>query len=233
MQSSGYPALGNSAWRHWASLGIPPPCPGGIPVTIPSDSQGHFGHRCPICQGYWRSGPWPNACPYCAERAEGFQFMSQAQLDYVRHYCAVFAQGIETVENGDVLIDMDAVAAAAGKDGPKPPFYVAEQSQQHKFRCSACGEFNDVLGRFAYCSSCATRNDLQAFSRERCTRHSREPEGWTRASRSGQEHSQRVRFVRRAVCKAIGRASPNDSRKGVSTKQAALSQSSTMFTKHF
>ena len=35
-----------------------------------------------------------------------------------------------------------------GKQGEKPAFYVSEQSQQRKFTCVACEEFNDVLGRF-------------------------------------------------------------------------------------
>lgn len=56
---------------------------------------------------------------------------------------------------------MDAVADAVGKESEKPPFYYSEESQQNKFNCAACGELNDVLGRFAYCSSCATRNDIQ------------------------------------------------------------------------
>ena len=58
---------------------------------------------------------------------------------------------------------MDVVANAVGKEGEKPAFYVSEQSQQRKFTCVACGEFNDVLGRFGYCSRCGTRNDLQDF----------------------------------------------------------------------
>ena len=52
---------------------------------------------------------------------------------------------------------------AAGKGGEKPSFYASEESQQHKFNCVACGEFNDILGRFGYCSSCGTRNDLAIF----------------------------------------------------------------------
>lgn len=56
---------------------------------------------------------------------------------------------------------MDAVADAVGKDSKKPPFYNTEESQQNKFTCSSCGEFNDVPGTFAYCSVCGTRNDLQ------------------------------------------------------------------------
>jgi len=56
---------------------------------------------------------------------------------------------------------MDAVAEAIGKDTEKPPFYYTEESQQNQFTCAECGEFNDILGKFGYCSSCGTRNDLQ------------------------------------------------------------------------
>jgi hypothetical protein len=61
---------------------------------------------------------------------------------------------------------MDAVADAAGSAAEKPPFYYAEQSQQNKFDCSACGSFNDILGVFGYCSRCRTRNDLQELSQK-------------------------------------------------------------------
>jgi hypothetical protein len=56
---------------------------------------------------------------------------------------------------------MDAVADAAGKETPKPPFYYAEVTQQKKFTCRACGAFHDILGKFCFCSRCGTRNDLQ------------------------------------------------------------------------
>ena len=142
----------------------PPPVPGCLPVLITCDSQGKFGHHCPACESYWRSGPWPNLCPYCRMEAEDYQFLSEAQLRYVQHYCSTLITGMQTIENGDVKIDMDAVADAAGSDGPKPAFFVAEQSQQRKFTCVACEEYNDILGRFGYCSSCGTRNDLQDFT---------------------------------------------------------------------
>jgi len=72
-------------------------------------------------------------------------------------------EALSSGEDREVVIDMDVVAAAVGKEGEKPPFYVSEQSQQRKFTCGACGEFNDILGRFGHCSSCATRNDLADF----------------------------------------------------------------------
>ncbi|MFZ5635374.1 MAG: hypothetical protein ACOY82_02185 [Pseudomonadota bacterium] len=142
-----------------------PPVPNCIPVIIGSDSTGHFGHNCPKCEGYWRSGAWASVCPYCGFRAARHEFLSQAQCRYVTHYCDVLA-GALAGEDGEVNIDMDAVADAVGKEGDKPSFYVSEQSQQRKFKCKACGEFNDILGRFGYCASCGTRNDLADFEGE-------------------------------------------------------------------
>jgi hypothetical protein len=66
--------------------------------------------------------------------------------------------------DGDYVIDMDAVADAAGNNAEKPPFYYAEESQQNKFKCSACGGYNDILGVYGYCSRCGTRNDFQELS---------------------------------------------------------------------
>ena len=42
----------------------------------------------------------------------------------------------------------------------KPDFYYSEESQQKKFDCEACGGVNDIIGKFCYCSTCGTRNDL-------------------------------------------------------------------------
>ena len=145
---------------------VPPSLPGCFPVLIASDSQGRFGHNCPRCNGYWRSGPWPTVCPYCATTAPSHQFLSEAQLRYVRHYCEVLREALDCGEDGEIVIDMDVVAEAVGKEAEKPTFYVSEQSQQRKFTCQACGEFNDILGRFGYCSRCGTRNDLSDFEEQ-------------------------------------------------------------------
>lgn len=145
---------------------VQPPIPGCYPVLICSDSHGYFGHRCPRCKGYWRSGHAPQVCPYCAAQAEPYQFMSDAQTRYVSHYCEVLTEALNAKTSGDVVIDMDEVADAAQRDGEKPAFYVSEEKQQHSFKCSACDEFNDVLGRFAHCSLCGTRNDAAVFADE-------------------------------------------------------------------
>jgi len=138
-----------------------PPPPGFFPVHIASDSEGRFGHQCPVCNQYWRSDAWPTTCPYCRLRAHGLEFFTDAQKRYVQQYCQKLRKALAAPEDGDHVIDMDAVADAAGSSAEKPPFYYAEESQQNKFECRACGAFNDILGTFGYCASCATRNDLQ------------------------------------------------------------------------
>lgn len=155
--------VGEGQFGGIGQLRNPPPIPGCFPVWIASDSQGKFGHNCPHCKGYWRSGPWPNVCPYCATMAPGYQFLSEAQQRYVHHYCKVLSEALSSVVDSEVVIDMDEVADAVGKEGERPAFYISEQSQQRKFTCGACDEFNDILGRFGYCSLCGTRNDLAEF----------------------------------------------------------------------
>lgn len=142
----------------------PPPVPGALMVIIGSDSEGRYGHECPACKGYWRSEGFPALCPYCAFRAPTFQFLTDAQHNYVEHYVDLLLQALNAPEQGSYIIDLDAVADAAGKDCEKPPFYYVEERQQKRFSCKACGRFNDVLGTYVYCSSCGTRNDYDELT---------------------------------------------------------------------
>jgi Zn finger protein HypA/HybF involved in hydrogenase expression len=144
----------------------PPSIPGCFPVMIMSDSQGKFGHNCPACRGYWRSDAIPLICPYCAHEDSSQNFLSDAQRRYVHHYARLFDEGVHQDGDTEYVIDMDAVADASGKEGEKPAFYVSDVSQQHQFTCTACDQFNDVLGHFAFCSSCGTRNDRDVFENE-------------------------------------------------------------------
>lgn len=140
----------------------PPPIPGCYPVFIASDSEGMFGCSCPACNGYWRISGEGLHCPYCGIHAERHHFLTEAQRHYVAQYCELMNAAQEG-EDGNHVIDMDAVADATGKDVKKPPFYYAEESQQTKFICEACGQVSDILGSYGYCSACNTRNDLQQF----------------------------------------------------------------------
>jgi hypothetical protein len=78
----------------------------------------------------------------------------------VANYCERLNQALETGEAGVHVIDIDAVADSIGNGHARPPFYHAEERQQNLFVCTACGARTDVLGRYAYCGTCGTRNDL-------------------------------------------------------------------------
>jgi hypothetical protein len=62
----------------------------------------------------------------------------------------------------EIVIDMDAIAGL-GADQPKPEYYYTSESQQTRYKCEHCGEFNDIRGRYGYCASCARRNNLQSM----------------------------------------------------------------------
>ncbi|HET7251769.1 MAG TPA: hypothetical protein VFI79_18140 [Gemmatimonadales bacterium] len=145
----------------------PPPFAGCHSVFLSSDSTGLFGRQCRECSGYWRS-EWGNrVCPYCgAHWPADYMLLTEAQQHYVAQYCAKIREVYADPKPGDYVIDMDAVADAVGSVSPKPPFYYAEERQQNEFKCEACGEASDVLGRYAYCSSCGTRNGVQELSVE-------------------------------------------------------------------
>ncbi|WP_152427042.1 hypothetical protein [Paramagnetospirillum caucaseum] len=140
----------------------PPPVPGSFPLIIASDSEGRFGHRCESCGEYWRSSgapsAWPLTCPYCGLRAPTHAFLTLGQRAYVSEFCELIESAVNAGESA--TIDMDALADKVGEDTERPRFYYSEVSQQNQFICGACGAWNDVLGRYAYCSSCGTRNDV-------------------------------------------------------------------------
>jgi hypothetical protein len=77
-------------------------------------------------------------------------------------------KAINAPEDGEHIVDLDAVSDAVS-NLEKPPFYYAEKSQQNKFECRDCGNTVDILGRFGYCSLCGTRNDLQELESKTLT----------------------------------------------------------------
>jgi hypothetical protein len=143
-----------------------PAIPGGCyPVFIGSDNEGLFGRHCPGCNGYWRGQVRTTQfSPYCGLRAGLVDFLTPGQVSYVAQFCAKITEALNSDTDGEYIVDMDLVADAVGKDAEKPAFYYAEESQQNKFTCNACGTFHDILGRFGYCSVCGTRNDLHELA---------------------------------------------------------------------
>ena len=151
--------------KPWSS----PPIPNCYLVFIASDSEGMFGQQCPACNNYWRTRSLSTTCPYCGEKKDNYEFLTEAQQRYVFQYCQALNDALESGEDGDYTIDMDAVADAVGKIGTKPPFYYSEETQQNKFTCEQCGNLNDILGKYGYCSLCGTRNDLQELKKTMST----------------------------------------------------------------
>jgi hypothetical protein len=84
----------------------------------------------------------------------------RSAIAYIQQCVGLFTKAINAPEDAEYVINLDAVPDAVGAL-EKPAFYYAEESQQNKFEWNACGHIIDVLGRFCYCSSCGTRNDLQ------------------------------------------------------------------------
>jgi hypothetical protein len=153
-------------------IGTPfkPPQPEGTYVNfITSDKTGFFGHLCPECGGYWRSSgiaAWTTTCPYCGVRDYFHNFLTEGQRKYVSACCEEIEAALRSPSDGEFVVDMDAVADAAGKDIEKPQFYYADTSQQNRYYCQACNSFNDILGKYGYCASCGTHNGFQELSKE-------------------------------------------------------------------
>lgn len=145
----------------------PPPVPRCISVMIASDTDGYFGYECKGCNGYWRSrsapSHWQVTCPYCGCRDDSHHFVTEGQTKYIQEFCRLVERALRDSNDGDHVIDMDAISDAVGKGAEKPQFYYSEERQQNNFACSACGCKSDILGKFGYCPSCGTRNDLNHF----------------------------------------------------------------------
>ncbi|MGH7147014.1 MAG: hypothetical protein ACREIJ_03835 [Nitrospiraceae bacterium] len=148
----------------------PAPLPNCLPIFIGSDSLGMYGHQCTKCKGYWRSrgapSRWRMTCPYCGLRAECHAFVTDGQRKYIRACVDLALRAMESDHDGEHLIDMDQVADAVGKEGLKPEFYYAEETQQNQYTCFTCGDVNDILGRYGYCSTCGTHNGLSELEKE-------------------------------------------------------------------
>ena len=139
----------------------PPPHPSCLPVFLASDSEGYFGHECPNCGKYWRSGTLVRVCPYCRAQGEASDFLTPAHLAYIRHYARTLFNGVKATQPGQsnqVTIDMDAIVDGAVV--PKPEFYHPGTSQQTRFKCVRCQVDNDIRGRYGFCSRCGWRNNL-------------------------------------------------------------------------
>lgn len=149
----------------------PPPPEGCVPAILGSDSLGCWGHQCPRCDGYFRNGNhaaiYPQTCPYCGLRTAAFQFLTPAQRMFLAHLAKRLEEELaapdEKGTERQVEIDMESLVKQAA-DEPKPDFYYASQTQQTRYKCKHCGEFNDIRGLYGHCAACGRRNNVQMLS---------------------------------------------------------------------
>jgi hypothetical protein len=146
----------------------PQPPEDTFPVFLGSDSRLCWGHQCPRCHGYFRNGihpaTYPLICPYCGLRTNAWRFLTASHKIYIKHYVTTLLDALEAQITPDtsrrIIIDVDTIAAQ-GANEPKPQFYYTTESQQTRYRCDHCNDFNDIRGRYGYCASCGWRNNLQ------------------------------------------------------------------------
>ena len=141
-----------------------------ITMAIASDRQGCFGRQCYACGKYWRSDAaparWLTTCPYCIEKDEAHRFLTEGQLAFVRKVCEQVHEALWRLEDGQHSIDLDQIVDEVSQGAARPDFLTAEVTQQSRFKCSSCGAFNDILGKFGSCSCCGTRNNQAVFKAE-------------------------------------------------------------------
>lgn len=145
--------------------GTKPPPYGCFQVLVPTDQRAMWGRKCPKCSGYWRTNTPAFAastvCCYCGSHFAAHECLSDAQLAYVREACSFYMEVLEQNKDGFYKVSTRTLLELGierGMPTARPEFFV-ERSKQTKFTCTSCGNLDDILGRYGFCSSCGTRND--------------------------------------------------------------------------
>ena len=106
---------------------------------------------------------WMMTCPNCGKDGKPHQFLTEGQVHFVETSCHLYNDSLAQDRDGEYSIDLDKIADAVNSGTERPKFYYVEETQQNRYKCDTCGDLQDILGRFGYCSCCGTRNDLQEF----------------------------------------------------------------------
>jgi hypothetical protein len=134
------------------------PC---IPVMIGSDREGCFGYACPECKKYFRAAYAPTnmACPYCLHLADALSYLTDNQKQYIQLY---YRKSLEHYKTGKKLeINLDAIVDELENNTVR--LNNSEVRQQLTIKCKDCKTKLDVIGVYASCADCGTRNNFDVF----------------------------------------------------------------------
>ncbi len=154
------------------AMGIEEPSPPNcLAVLLGSDTRTCWGHQCPTCKTYFRNGQhpaiYPLTCPHCGHREAAHKFLTEAQKRYVTAYVNTIVDAMQKQMDPDstqeIVVDMDALADQSVAE-LRTDFYYAAESQQTRYNCNHCNEFNDIRGLYGYCAACGWRNNRQMIA---------------------------------------------------------------------
>jgi hypothetical protein len=94
--------------------------------------------------------------------ATGFRGSSPGPMVMIAIYATV-PQGFPVSD-----VEMGGIGQAFKPSCPpgcnRPDFYYVSETQQTRFNCVKCGEFNDIRGLYGYCASCGHRNNMASIN---------------------------------------------------------------------
>lgn len=132
-----------------------------IPVMIGSDREGCFGYACPECKKYFRAAYAPTniACPYCLYLANALLYLTDNQKQYIQLY---YRKSLEHYQTGKKLeINLNAIVDELENNIVR--LNNSEIRQQLTIKCNNCKTKLDVIGVYASCPRCGTRNNFDVF----------------------------------------------------------------------
>jgi uncharacterized Zn finger protein (UPF0148 family) len=134
-----------------------------VPAFLPADKTGLWGRSCPNCKAYFRTDGIREYmfCPYCDCRAPAAAFTTENQRAFLNRQRELWITAFQGGEN--VTIDLDSIASELPQN--RPFWTPKEEQQQFHFVCEKCKTSCDILGEYASCPVCGTRNSLGVFKR--------------------------------------------------------------------
>lgn len=130
-------------------------------VYLVGDVEGLFGRQCPKCKSYFRTKNTLNvSCPYCSAQATHFQFITDNQLEFLRHFVQIAINSKQT----NTVRSIDLYDITRNLTNNTPPIWVyAEEKQQKYVYCKDCKNKYDILGEYGGCPWCEKRNSFEVI----------------------------------------------------------------------